>query len=64
MKTSMAYRLFRLYFNDNADNHTLFGNRVHSPLNADRDNPQLSAAFIRIVLIIGTLAAIVGIATL
>ncbi len=33
MKTSMAYRLFRLYFNSNSDNHELFGNRVHNPLN-------------------------------
>jgi len=34
MKTSMAYRLYRLYFNSNADNHELFGNRVHNPINA------------------------------
>ena len=34
MKTSMAYRLYRLYFNSNADNHELFGNRVHNPMNA------------------------------
>lgn len=33
MKTSMAYRLFRVYFNSNSDNHELFGNRVHNPLN-------------------------------
>ncbi len=33
MKTSIAYRLFRLYFNDHSDNHELFGNRVHNPLN-------------------------------
>ena len=34
MKTSFAYRLFRLYFNANSDNHELFGNRVHNPLNS------------------------------
>lgn len=34
MKTSMAYRLFRLYFNSNSDNHELFGNRVHNPANS------------------------------
>jgi hypothetical protein len=33
MKTSMAYRLFRLYFNSNYENHEIFGNRVHNPLN-------------------------------
>ena len=38
MKTSMAYRLFRLYFNSNSDNHELFGNRVHNPLNGTSQN--------------------------
>lgn len=33
MKTSMAYRLFRLYFNSHSDNHALFGNRVHNMSN-------------------------------
>jgi len=64
MKTSMAYRLFRLYFNDNADNYSLFGNRVHSPLNADQVAPQTSAAVIRTVLIVGAIAAVIGIASL
>lgn len=33
MKTSMAYRLFRLYFNSHSGNFRLFGNRVHNPMN-------------------------------
>jgi len=45
MKTSMAYRLFRLYFNDNADNYSLFGNRVHSPLNDEQGAGQLGFIF-------------------
>lgn len=34
----MAYRLFRLYFNSHADNHEVFGNRVHNPLNGSLRN--------------------------
>jgi len=64
MKTSMAYRLFRLYFNDNADNHSLFGNRVHNPLNADLGTSQFSAALIRAVLVVAVIAAIVSITAL
>jgi len=64
MKTSMAYRLFRLYFNENADNFSLFGNRVHNPMNAQQDSTQVSAALIRTLLIALGTAAIIAIATL
>jgi len=64
MKTSMAYRLFRLYFNDNADNYSLFGNRVHSPLNEEQAAGQTSAALVRVLFIAGTIAAVIGIAAL
>jgi|GEM_PF-2264236 len=60
MKTSMAYRLYRLYFNSNADNHALFGNRVHNPINgaalANRKDAN-QAAVARIIL---TAAAVTG----
>ena len=51
MKTSMAYRLFRLYFNSNSDNYHVFGNRVHNPLNGgalqrDMVGPSLARAII------------------
>lgn len=55
MKTSMAYRLYRLYFNSNADNHELFGNRVHNPMNAvtSLSNKEASiAALTRIGLLV------------
>ena len=60
----MAYRLFRLYFNDNADNNSLFGNRVHNPLNEEHVIPQTSGALVRALLIIGAIAAVIAIATL
>lgn len=62
MKTSMAYRLYRLYFNSNADNHQLFGNRVHNPINGALDtNGQLKPALIRGALIVAVLASLVAI---
>ncbi len=64
MKTSMAYRLYRMYFNDNADNFLLFGNRVHSPLNDEQTPSQTSAALVRVLLILGGIAAVIGIAAL
>lgn len=64
MKTSMAYRLYRLYFNSNADNHALFGNRVHNPLNGavsmDRRNAN-QAAIARIVLTVAAIATLIAI---
>ena len=59
MKTSMAYRLYRLYFNSNADNHELFGNRVHNPLNENNTNTNtISAALMRFGLILVSLGGI------
>lgn len=49
MKTSMAYRLFRLYFNSNSDNHELFGNRVHNPSNNVAKREMLSDNIIAIL---------------
>lgn len=34
MKTSINYRNYRSFFNSNANNHSLFGNRVHNPINS------------------------------
>ncbi len=61
MKTSMAYRLYRLYFNSNADNHELFGSRVHNPMNATSLNRREAtiAAFTRFGLIAAAAAAII-----
>jgi len=59
MKTSMAYRLYRLYFNSNSDNHQLFGNRVYNPLNvqSEQRKDEISASLLRALLI----AAAVGV---
>lgn len=64
MKTSMAYRLYRLYFNSNADNHQLFGNRVHNPINEENGviSTQAQASVVRLVLIGAAIAAIAFIA--
>ena len=61
MKTSMAYRLFRLYFNNNSDNHELFGNRVHSPINESKVNQvnQTEGAWVRTAMIGLIMAAMV-----
>ncbi len=66
MKTSMAYRLFRLYFNANSDNHELFGNRVHSPLNELEVAQQKAAeaAWVRTGMIALIMAALVLISIL
>ena len=56
MKTSMAYRLFRLYFNSNADNYQLFGNRVYNPMNgvmATKDAFWVS--IVRVLIVLATL---------
>jgi len=59
MKTSLAYRLYRLYFNSNADNHQLFGNRVYSPLNGQSDRKDdFSAALIRALMILAVVGAL------
>ena len=51
MKTSMAYRMYRLYFNSNSDNYQLFGNRVHNPLNgAQKGYNQHTAPMVRIMI--------------
>ncbi len=64
MKTSMAYRLFRLYFNSNSENYDLFGSRVHNPVNgkAEKNKDQFIASMIRILLVLITIGAIVAIA--
>jgi len=65
MKTSMAYRLYRLYFNSNADNHELFGNRVHNPLNkSNLDQNQTSAAVTRMGLILISVLGILALIAL
>ena len=66
MKTSMAYRLYRLYFNSNSHNHQLFGNRVYSPLNAQASvkKDQLIAGLVRVLMILATVGAISAIAAL
>ena len=65
MKTSMAYRLFRLYFNSNSDNHQVFGNRVYNPLNGQaRNKDQHLAALIRVFLILLVLSALIAVAIL
>ena len=57
MKTSMAYRLFRLYFNSNSDNYQVFGNRVYNPINGTTEQTDsILGAVIRAVLV----AAILG----
>lgn len=56
MKTSMSYRLYRLYFNAHSDNHELFGNRVHNPSNAMAKNDFLSE---NIVALLRGLAVII-----
>jgi hypothetical protein len=56
MKTSMAYRMFRLYFNSHSDNHEVFGNRVHNPSNTTTKNDVLSE---NIVAILRGLAVII-----
>ncbi len=61
MKTSMAYRLYRLYFNSNADNHTLFGNRVHNPINGTLTASRKAAnqaAITRAALALGAVASL------
>jgi hypothetical protein len=65
MKTSMAYRLYRLYFNSNADNHQLFGSRVYNPLNQD-DRPanEVQSALIRATLIFAIISVIVALLSL
>ena len=61
MKTSMGYRLFRLYFNDHSNDFELFGSRVHNPKNPEADQPFThanSTAILRTalaILIIGTI---------
>lgn len=63
MKTSMAYRLYRLYFNSNADNHALFGNRVHNPMNgaASMDRKTANqAAIARTVLTVAAIATVIA----
>lgn len=64
MKTSMAYRLYRLYFNSNADNHQLFGNRVYNPINEENGvlSAQTGASVFRLVLIVAVIATIASIA--
>ena len=64
MKTSMAYRLYRLYFNSNADNHQLFGNRVYNPINEENGviSTQAQASVLRLVLFVAAIAAIASIA--
>ncbi len=62
MKTSMAYRMYRLYFNSNADNHKLFGNRVHNPINGTSASDKKEAnvaALVRLGLIIAATVATV-----
>lgn len=62
MKTSMAYRLFRVYFNSNANNFQLFGNRVYNPLNGTIDQKsQHLGAIIRATLILITLGALAAV---
>lgn len=62
MKTSMAYRLFRVYFNSNANNFHLFGSRVYNPLNGTADQKsQTRGAIIRITLILITLGALTAV---
>lgn len=65
MKTSMAYRLYRLYFNSNADNYQLFGNRVYNPLNGQNlSSDQFSAAFVRILILLVAIGALAAVASL
>jgi hypothetical protein len=61
MKTSMAYRLYRLYFNSNAHNHELFGNRVHNPMNATAINRKEAniAALTRFGLIVAAAVTLI-----
>lgn len=56
MKTSIGYRMFRLYFNTHSDNHEVFGNRVHNPSNTTSSNDFLSE---NIVAILRGLAVII-----
>ena len=59
MKTSMAYRLFRLYFNSNSDNYQLFGSRVNNPMNGTADEKSLNqGTFVRLLLILVTAVAL------
>ena len=59
MKTSMAYRLFRLYFNSNADNHQLFGNRVYNPLNGSNSSKDAFWASLgRVLIVLAALGAL------
>lgn len=61
MKTSMAYRLYRLYFNSHADNHQLFGNRVYNPMNLPQNKKdQVSAALLRVLILLAIVGAILA----
>ena len=66
MKTSMAYRLFRLYFNSHADDYALFGSRVNNPMNgkAEQGNQQVTAAWVRFALAAAALGALAAITIL
>lgn len=65
MKTSMAYRLYRLYFNSNSNNHQLFGNRVYNPINEENGviSTQAQASVLRVVLMVAAIATIASIAS-
>ena len=65
MKTSMAYRTFRSFFNANSENFDLFGNRVHNPNNGRmKADDAFSAALIRTFLIAVSIGAMIALATL
>lgn len=66
MKTSIAYRKFRLYYNANQDNHELFGSRVFNPVNASivQKSESEQGSLVRLSIIGGALVSIVLISLL
>lgn len=65
MKTSMAYRTFRAYFNDHADNFETFGSRVHNPSNGKANKEgTVSAALVRTFLIALAMGAFIALLSL